>query len=52
MQFPILALTATAVWGGEFDTLNEIIGYLNLMPAPIIYYTDIKRTNVDIEIKK
>jgi ATP-dependent DNA helicase RecQ len=51
MKFPILALTATAVWGGEFDTLNEIIKYLDFKPDPIIYYTDIKRTNIDIEIK-
>lgn len=52
MQFPILALTATAVWGGEFDTLNEIIKYLDFKPEPIIYYTDIKRTNIEIDIKR
>ncbi|EAX47791.1 helicase domain protein [Thermosinus carboxydivorans Nor1] len=50
-RFPILALTATAVYGGPLDTIAEISMDLK-MQNPIIYMTDVKRKNISINIKK
>lgn len=48
---PILALTATAINGGDFDSVDEIIQILNLrVSKPILSY--VKRENIEIRIEK
>ena len=44
---PILALTATAIYGGDFDSLSEIIDLLNLK-SPKVYFSYVKRENIKI----
>lgn len=51
-DFPILALTATAVFGGINDTVSEISKDLRLSKNTSIYMTDIKRNNIEIDINK
>ena len=49
--FPILALTATAVYGGESDTVFETIESLN-MRNERIFLGNVRRTNIEFDIKK
>jgi len=54
---PIVALTATAVNSGDFDSVSEIIEMLNLQINPEVYPEDvllscIKRENIEINISK
>lgn len=51
-NFPILALTATAVYGGINDTVNEISKDLRLSDDTSVYMTDVKRNNIEININK
>lgn len=52
-SFPILALTATAVYGGELDTIDEIVKLLHFKNNnPILYYCNVKRNDIEIDIKK
>ena len=44
-RFPVLCLTATAVYGGKEDVVNETINTLNLM-NPCIYLGNVKRENI------
>ncbi|MDO7976169.1 RecQ family ATP-dependent DNA helicase [Oceanotoga sp. DSM 15011] len=46
-----LALTATAIYKGELDTVNEIKEYLNLR-NPEIIITNYRRDNIDFNIIK
>lgn len=49
LNAPILAMTATAVNGGDFDSVDEIIQILNLrISKPILSY--VRRENIEIEI--
>ncbi|KPU27634.1 hypothetical protein TR13x_03645 [Caloranaerobacter sp. TR13] len=50
--FPILALTATAVYGGINDTVNEISKDLRLSDDTSVYMTDVKRNNIEININR
>lgn len=49
-NFPILALTATAVFSGPFDTVLEIMGLLNFKEDPVIYFSNVRRKNIEIDI--
>ncbi len=49
-QFPILATTATAIFGGPLDTVTEIAGSL-AMKNPWVVLTDVKRHNIVIKIE-
>lgn len=51
-NFPILALTATAVYGGANDTVNEISKDLRLSDDTSVYMTDVKRNNIEIQINR
>ena len=48
--FPILALTATAVYGGTHDIVFETIGSLN-MQLPRTYIGNIRREAIGFEVK-
>jgi len=48
---PILALTATAVNSGDFDSVSDIIEILNLK-RPHVILSYIKRENINIKIEK
>ena len=48
---PILALTATAVNGGDYDSVGEIIDQLNLK-NPKVILSQIRRSNITIKIEK
>ncbi|HAA86390.1 MAG TPA: DNA helicase II [Kosmotogaceae bacterium] len=48
-DFPIMATTATAVWGGELDTISEISDLLHLR-SPMVVMTDAKRMNIRFTI--
>lgn len=48
-QFPILCLTATAVYQGEDDIVNETISSLNLRNA-ILYLGNVRRDNIEFDI--
>lgn len=50
-NFPILCLTATAVYNGTEDTVNDTILSLNLQ-KPKIYLGNVKRDNIHFEINK
>lgn len=47
--FPVLCLTATAVYGGPEDVVNETIESLNL-DNPILYLGDVRRNNIRFQI--
>ena len=50
---PIVALTATAVNGGDFDSVSEIIEMLDLQIYPEdVLLSCIKRENIEINISK
>lgn len=50
-KFPILALTATAVYGGPHDIVFETIGSLN-MQLPRTYIGNIRREAIGFDIKQ
>ena len=49
MDFPVMATTATAIFGGELDTVNEISSLLNLR-TPKIFMTCVRRDNISFNI--
>lgn len=51
IDFPVFATTATAIWGGELDTVEEISYLLNLR-SPRVIFADVKRSNIEIKIEK
>ncbi|WP_063727226.1 helicase-related protein [Kosmotoga sp. DU53] len=51
IDFPVFATTATAIWGGELDTIEEISSLLNLR-SPRVIFADVKRKNIEIKIEK
>ena len=51
MSFPVLCLTATAVYSGEDDVVNDTIQELNLENT-IIHIGDVKRKNIEFDIIK
>jgi len=48
-KFPIIATTATCVWGGRFDSVEEIKQLLHLKD-PYVVMTEIKRENIELTI--
>ena len=51
MSFPVLCLTATAVYSGEDDVVNDTIQELNLEHT-IIHIGNVKRNNIKFDIIK
>ena len=49
MMFPVLCLTATAVYSGEDDVVNDTITELGLEKT-IIHLGNVKRENIDFDI--
>jgi ATP-dependent DNA helicase RecQ len=50
VRFPVLCLTATAVYGGTEDVVNETIASL-FLSDPIIYLGSVRRGNIRFEIR-
>lgn len=50
-KFPILALTATAIYSGESDTVFEIIESLKLND-PILYIGEVRKDNIKFKVQK
>lgn len=50
--FPILALTATAVYKGELGTVDEIMMMLHFNDDRKVYFCDVKRDNIEININR
>lgn len=50
MKFPVLCLTATAVYSGEDDVVNDTIRELGLAKT-IIHLGNVKRDNIDFDIQ-
>ncbi len=48
-DFPVMATTATAIRGGELDTVNEISNLLYLR-SPKTFMTDVRRDNISFNI--
>ena len=48
--FPVLCLTATAVYGGAEDVVNETIASL-FLDDPLIYLGSVRRDNIRFEIR-
>lgn len=52
MNFPVVCLTATAVYGGNEDVIGDLIDSLNLICEPKhIYIGYIKRDNIDFTVR-
>lgn len=51
-KFPILALTATAVYKGELGTVREIMSLLHFNDDGKIFFCNVKRNNIKIDINK
>ena len=49
LLFPILCLTATAVYGGSEDVVNETIESLNL-DNPLLFLGSVRRSNISFDI--
>jgi ATP-dependent DNA helicase RecQ len=50
-QFPVVCLTATAVFGGQDDVINELQTSLNIhVPYQSIYVGNVRRTNLIFDI--
>lgn len=49
MRFPVLCLTATAVYSGENDVVNDTINELGL-GSTVIHLGNVKRNNIDFDI--
>lgn len=50
-NFPILALTATAIYGGENDTVHEILSSLKI-DARNIHIGEVRKDNIEFKINK
>ena len=50
-KFPVLCLTATAVYGGEEDVVNETIESLGV-EHPILYLGRVRRDNIEFDIRQ
>jgi len=50
-QYPVLCLTATAVYMGNEDTVNDTVKSLNLN-KPKLYLGNVKRTDIYFDIRK
>ena len=48
--FPVLCLTATAVYGGTEDVVNETVSSL-FLDDPLIYLGSVRRNNIRFEIR-
>lgn len=48
--FPVMCLTATAIYGGKFDVVNETITMLGLHRTKV-FLGDVKRTNIKFDIR-
>ena len=48
-KFPVLCLTATAVFGGEEDVVNETIASLGV-ERPLLYLGRVRRDNIAFEV--
>ncbi|OQY02546.1 MAG: hypothetical protein B6I20_06765, partial [Bacteroidetes bacterium 4572_117] len=52
-NFPILAMTATAIYGGEYNMVNEIIRSLKIeFPEPIILIGNVRRDYISFKINQ
>ena len=51
MDFPVMATTATAISGGELDTVDEISNLLYLR-SPRIIMTSVRRNNISFNITR
>lgn len=51
LSFPVLCLTATAVYSGEDDVVNDTINELGL-ERTIIHLGNVKRSNIEFDISK
>lgn len=49
LHFPVLCLTATAVFGGRDDVVQDTISTLGLN-QPILYLGRVRRDNIDFDI--
>ncbi len=49
-RFPVLCLTATAVYGGEEDVVNETIDSLQV-EHPILYLGRVRRDNIEFDVR-
>lgn len=49
LPFPVLCLTATAVFGGRDDVVQDTISTLGLN-QPILYLGRVRRDNIDFDI--
>ena len=50
VRFPVLCLTATAVYGGTEDVVNETISNL-FLSDPIIYLGSVRRENIRFDVR-
>ena len=50
MLFPVLCLTATAVYGGSEDVVQDTIATLGLQ-NPLLYLGSVRRRNLDFDIR-
>lgn len=50
-RFPVLCLTATAVYGGEEDVVNETIASLGV-ERPLLYLGRVRRKNIAFDIRR
>lgn len=49
-RFPVLCLTATAIYGGAEDVVNETISSL-FLNDPLIYLGSVRRDNIEFDIR-
>jgi ATP-dependent DNA helicase RecQ len=49
-RFPVLCLTATAIYGGAEDVVNETISSL-FLNDPLIYLGSVRRNNIEFDIR-
>jgi ATP-dependent DNA helicase RecQ len=49
-RFPVLCLTATAIYGGAEDVVNETISSL-FLSDPLIYLGSVRRSNIEFDIR-
>jgi len=50
-RFPVLCLTATAVYGGDEDVVNETVGSLFLRD-PLLFLGSVRRENIRFDIRR
>lgn len=49
-RFPVLCLTATAIYGGAEDVVNETVSSL-FLDDPLIYLGSVRRDNIEFDIR-